>query len=58
MVISGKGVTTYLVLSTKRTNNKQKATTDITDITNQDFSNFLRKFEIFALSMLQEETVS
>ena len=45
MLITGKGVTTYLALSNKKSNNKQKARFYITAITNQDFRKFLKKFD-------------
>ena len=44
MGIPGKGLTTYLALRTKRTNNKEKAGFFITDITNQDLRKLLKKF--------------
>ena len=44
MVIPGKGLTTSLDLKNKRSNKKQKARFDITDITYQYFSKVLRKF--------------
>ena len=43
--IPGKGLTTSLYLSTKGSNNKQKAMFSITDINNQDFRNLLKKFK-------------
>ena len=45
MVISGKGLTTSPTLRTKSPNNKQKARTSITEITNQDFRKFLKEFK-------------
>ena len=45
MQISGKGVTTSLTPSTKSPNKKKKSRIAITDITNQDFSKFLRGFK-------------
>ena len=44
MVIPGKGLTDSLSISTKRPNKEQKAKFSITDITNQDFRDFLKKF--------------
>ena len=44
MVRSGKGLTVFLTLRTKRPNKKQKARTDITDITNQYFRKLLKEF--------------
>ena len=44
MGISGKGLTTSLDISTKSSNNKQKARFAITDIANQDFRKLLKKF--------------
>ena len=41
---TGKGLTTSLALMTKSSNNKQKERFTITDITNQDLRNFLKKF--------------
>ena len=41
----GKNLNTYMDLITNRSNNKQKASFVITDITNQDFSKFLKKFK-------------
>ena len=41
----GKGVNNYLSLSTKRSNDKQRARFSINEITNQYFSNFLNKFK-------------
>ena len=45
MGIIGKGLTTYLNLSTKTTNNKQKSRFLITDITKQDFRKLQKNFE-------------
>ena len=45
MGISGKALTTSLTLSTKSTNNKQKAMIAITEITIQDFSKLLNQFK-------------
>ena len=45
MGIPGKGLTTSMDLSTKMSNNKQKARFSITDIPNQDLSNLLKKFK-------------
>ena len=42
----GKGMTTYLDLRTKISNKKQKEKFYITDITEQDFSNFIKNFRI------------
>ena len=44
MGIPGNGMTTSMVLRTKRSNNKRKARFAITDITNQYFRKFLNKF--------------
>ena len=44
MKISGKGLTNSQTLSTKIPNKKQKARTDITDITNQDFRKLFKEF--------------
>ena len=41
----GKGLTTSLDLITKSSNNKKKKKFAITEITNQDLSNFLGKFK-------------
>ena len=41
----GKGLTTSLALRTKSPNNKQKERFPITDITNQNFKNFLKMFK-------------
>ena len=41
----GKGINTYLDLSTRKSNNKQKSRFSITDITNQDLRNFLKNFK-------------
>ena len=41
----GKGLTTSLDLRTKRSNQKQKERFAITNITNQDFRKFLKKFK-------------
>ena len=40
----GKGVTTSLNLRTKGSNKKQKSRFSITEITNQDFRKFSKKF--------------
>ena len=40
----GKGLTAYLDLRTKMSNKKQKSFFSITDITNQYFSEFIKKF--------------
>ena len=45
MGITDKGMTTSMYLITKRSNNKQKETFAITDITNQDFRKFLIFFK-------------
>ena len=45
MGIPDNGMTTSMVLRKKRSNNKQKARFAITDITNQVFRNFLKKFK-------------
>ena len=42
--ISGKGMNTSLALRTKSPNKKQKARISITGINNQDFRNFLKRF--------------
>ena len=44
MVIPGNGMTNSLSLRTKRSNKKQNARFDITDITNQYFRKLLNKF--------------
>ena len=44
MDIPGKGMTNFLALRTKISNKKQKAGFDITDISNQDFRKFLKRF--------------
>ena len=44
MGISGKGVTTSLDLRTKSPNKKKKSWIAITDITNQYFRKFIKKF--------------
>ena len=44
MGISGKGLTTSLILSTKSQNKKQKVRISITDITNQYFRKLLWEF--------------
>ena len=41
----GKGMTTYLTLSTKIPNKKKNSRFSITDITNQYFRKFLKKFK-------------
>ena len=46
MVISGKGMTNSLALSTKIRNKKQKSRTAITAITNQYFRKLLKEFKI------------
>ena len=43
--IPGKGLTTFIDLSTKSPNKKQKARFSITDIPKQDFRKLLKKFE-------------
>ena len=45
MVISGKGLTTSMILRTKSKNKKKKAGIYTTDITNQDFRKFLKEFK-------------
>ena len=45
MVRSGKEMTTYMTLSTKIPNMKQKARTAITAITNQYFRKLLKRFK-------------
>ena len=45
MGIPGKGLTTYLDLSTKGSNKKQNSRFYITEITNKDFRNFLENFK-------------
>ena len=45
MVIPGKGLTTSLDLSTKRSNKKKKARFAMNDIFNQDFRIFLKRFK-------------
>ena len=40
----GKGLNNSLDLRTKRSNKKQKARFDITDINNQEFRKFIKKF--------------
>ena len=44
MGIPGKGMNTSLELRTKSPNKKQKARFSMTEITNQDFIKFLKKF--------------
>ena len=44
MGIPGNRLNISLYISTKRSSNKQKARIDITDTTNQDIRNFLKKF--------------
>ena len=44
MEISGKGVTTSLTLRTKRTNNKQRASINITGSTNHDLGELIKEF--------------
>ena len=44
MLGPGKGLTNSLSLRTKRSNKKQKEFFSITDITNQDFSKLINKF--------------
>ena len=43
---TGKGLTNFLDISTKRSNNKQKARFEITDITNHDFRKLIKKYKI------------
>ena len=45
MLRPDKVITTSVALSTKSSNNKQKASFAITDISNQDFRKFLKKFK-------------
>ena len=45
MLRPSKGITTYLAISTKRSNRKQKARFTITAITRQYLSKLLKKFE-------------
>ena len=52
MVRSGKGMNISLFLRTKIPNNKQKARFAITDITDQDFINLLKKVLKITLYML------
>ena len=42
--ISGKELNNFMTVRTKRRNEKQKARTDINDITHQDFIKLLKKF--------------
>ena len=42
---SGKGMTTSLNLRTKKPNKKQKESTAINDITNQNFSKLIKEFK-------------
>ena len=44
MVRTVKVMDTSMALRTKRSNKKQNARFDITDITNQDFLDFLKRF--------------
>ena len=45
MGILGKGLVTSFSVKTKRSNEKEKARFGITDITNQDFREAIKKFE-------------
>ena len=45
MVISGKGLTNSLDITTTILNKKQKERFSITDINKQNFRNFLNKFD-------------
>ena len=45
----GKGLATYLSLREKFTNKKQKAKFANNDITNEDFRDFIKKFEIYLI---------
>ena len=44
MVISGKGMTTYMIIRTKSQNKKQQVRISITYINNQNFSKLLKEF--------------
>ena len=45
MIISVKGMTNTLTLRTNKPNKKQKASTAITEIINQDLCQFFREFK-------------
>ena len=57
MVRSGKEMTTYMTLSTKIPNMKQKARTAITAITNQYFRKLLKRFKNLSYLGYKEKQV-